>query len=199
MSGIDYYFAVTSPYVYLAGTRLEAIALRHGAQIRYRPLDVAQLLSRTGGQPVQDRHPSRQAYRRQDISRLASIAGLPVNIEPRYWPANPAPSSFAIIAAERVGGGDTGALVHGLCRACWAEERDVADDQTIADVLGFAGFDRTLAASAMFEGAEVYARNLDEAVAAGAFGVPFYITDDDQRFWGQDRLRELDLHLGGQV
>ncbi len=196
MARIDYFFAVISPYTYLAGTRLEEIGARHGAEIRYRPLDVAQLFSRTGGVPVQERHPNRQAYRRQDLARLAKMAGLPFNLDPVHWPTNPAPSSFAIIAAQERGGGDMAALVHGLCRACWAEERDVSDDRTISEALEAAGFDPAIAATAMFDGAEAYGRNLDDAVAAGAFGAPFYVTDDGERFWGQDRLPHLDRHLG---
>ena len=34
---------------------------------------------------------------------------------------------------------------------------------------------------------------------AGAFGAPFYVTDDDQRFWGQDRLDDLDAYLSGDL
>ena len=49
----------------------------------------------------------------------------------------------------------------------------------------------------MLQGAETYARNLEDAVSAGAFGAPFYITDTDQRFWGQDRLDDLDRYLAG--
>lgn len=199
MSRIDYYFTVISPYVYLAGTRLEEIAGRHGAEIRYRPLDVAQLFARTGGLPLPERHPNRQIHRRQDLARLAAMAGMPINLDPRHWPTNPAPSAFAIIAAQEAGGGDMGALVHGLCRACWVEERDVADDETIADALEAAGFDRGIASSAMLAGAEAFGRNLEDAVAAGAFGAPFYITSDDQRFWGQDRLAQLDWHLDGSA
>ncbi|MGR3661950.1 MAG: 2-hydroxychromene-2-carboxylate isomerase, partial [Paracoccaceae bacterium] len=26
-----------------------------------------------------------------------------------------------------------------------------------------------------------------------------YVTDTDQRFWGQDRLEDLDLHLAGKL
>ncbi len=63
MAHIDYYFATISPYTYLAGTRLEAIAARHGATITYKPLDVAALFGRTGGQAPKDRHESRRAYR----------------------------------------------------------------------------------------------------------------------------------------
>ena len=61
MARIDYYLATVSPYTYLAGTRLEEIAARHGAEIAYKPLDVVALFGRTGGTPPKDRHPNRQA------------------------------------------------------------------------------------------------------------------------------------------
>lgn len=196
MARIDYYFSTISTFTYLAGTRLEEIAARHGVEITYKPLDVSQLFGRTGGVPPKDRHPNRQAYRVQDMQRIAAMQDMPINPSPAHWPVNSAPSSFAIIAAQKAGGGDLGALVHGLCRSCWVEDRNIADDDVIADCLGAAGFDRRLATAGMLEGAETYSRNLDEAVAAGVFGAPFYITDDDQRFWGQDRLPHLDWHLG---
>ena len=198
MARIDYYFATISPFTYLAGTRLEEIAARHGAEIRYKPLDIMQLFARTGGVPPKDRHPNRQAYRLQDLERTAAIEGEPINLSPAHWPTNPAPSSFAIIAAQKAGGGDLGALVHGLCRACWVEEKNIAEDDVIADCLAAAGFDRGLANSGMLAGADTYSRNLDEAVVAGVFGAPFYITEDDQRFWGQDRLAHLEWHLGSR-
>ncbi|KKK74785.1 hypothetical protein LCGC14_2880300, partial [marine sediment metagenome] len=31
------------------------------------------------------------------------------------------------------------------------------------------------------------------------FGAPFYILDDGQKFWGQDRLEDLDLVLAGKL
>ena len=51
MSQIDYYFTVLSPWAYLAGDRLEQIAARHGAMIRYKPIDIGQVFARTGGTP----------------------------------------------------------------------------------------------------------------------------------------------------
>jgi len=73
------------------------------------------------------------------------------------------------------------------------------EDDVIRDCLSVAGFDPALADSGMMVGAETYAANLEEAVNRGAFGAPFYITDDDQRFWGQDRIDDLDLHLAGKL
>lgn len=195
MAHIDYFFATISPFTYLAGTRLEEIAAKYDASITYKPLDIIALFGRTGGQPPKDRHPSRQQYRLQEMRRQARKAGLPLNLKPAHWPTNAAPAAYALIAAQKAGGGDLGALAHWLTRACWAEDRDVADDAVIRDCLSAAGFDPSLADSGLLVGAETYAANLEEAVERGVFGAPFYITDDDARFWGQDRLDDLDAHL----
>ena len=196
MARIDYYFSTLSPFAYLAGARLEETASRHGATITYRPVDIMALFGRTGGQPPQDRHPNRQAYRVQDLARSAAMAGMEINLRPAHFPTNAAPSSYAIIAAQSRGEGDPGRLVHAILRAVWAEEKDIADEDVIRAALADAGFDPGLAQSGLLEGAEIYGRNLEDAVAAGVFGSPFYITDDDQRFWGHDRLDHLDWHLG---
>ncbi|WP_425091782.1 2-hydroxychromene-2-carboxylate isomerase [Tropicimonas sp. S265A] len=199
MAKIDYYFATLSPFTYLAGTRLEEIAAKHGAEISYKPLDIMTLFSRTGGTPPKDRHPNRQAYRAQDLVRQAKRAGLPFNIKPAFWPTNPAPSSYAVINAAQADGGDMGNLVHAITGACWAGERNIAEDDVIRDCLSKAGFDPDLAEANMLGAAETYARNLEEAIEKGAFGAPFYITDTDQRFWGQDRLGDLDAYLSGDL
>ncbi|MDJ0823871.1 MAG: 2-hydroxychromene-2-carboxylate isomerase [Rhodobacter sp.] len=199
MPHIDYFFATVSPYTYLAGTRFEAVAAKHGATVAYKPLDIIGLFGRTGGTPPKDRHPSRQEYRLQELRRQAAKVGLPINLQPAFWPTNPAPSSYAIIAAQKAGGGDLGALVHGFTSACWAGERNIAEDDVIRDVLAAAGFDPALADTGMLAGAEEYAANLEEAANRGVFGAPFYITDTDERFWGQDRLDDLDLHLSGKI
>ncbi|MBY6082403.1 2-hydroxychromene-2-carboxylate isomerase [Ruegeria arenilitoris] len=195
MADIDYFFATLSPYSYLAGLRLEEIAAKHGATIAYKPVDIIALFGRTGGVPPKDRHPSRIEYRAQELVRQAKKAGLPFNLQPAHWPTNAAPSSYAIIAAIQDGSGDVGKLCHSFLRACWAEDKDIAQDDVIRDCLAGAGFDPALADSGLLVGAETYAANLEEAVDRGVFGAPFYITQDDQRFWGQDRLVDLDEHL----
>lgn len=199
MAHIDYYFATLSPYTYLAGTRFEEIAAKHGATVTYKPLDIMALFSRTGGTPPKDRHPNRVEYRAQELPRQAAMLGMPFNLKPAHWPTNAAPSSYAIIAAQEAGGGDLGALVHSVLRAVWFEEKDIAQDDVVKACLEDAGFDPTLADSGLLSGAETYARNLEEAVDKGAFGAPFYIVDSGQRFWGQDKLNDLDLHLSGKI
>ena len=199
MPHIDYYFATISPYTYLAGMRLEEIAAKHGATITYKPVDIMQQFARTGGQPPKERHVSRQEYRAQELPRQAKKLGMPFNLQPAHWPTNMAPSSYALIAAQNAGGGDLGVLTHAFTRAVWAEEKNIAEDAVIRECLEAAGFDPSLAESGLLEGAETYAQNLEDAVNAGAFGAPFYAVDDGARFWGQDRLEDLDLHLSGKL
>ena len=199
MAKIDYYFSTISPFTYLAGTRLEEVAAKHGAEIVYKPLDLVALFGRTGGVLPMDRHPNRQKYRAQDLPRQARKVGLPFNLKPAFWPTNPAPSCYSIIAAAGAGGGDMGKLVYAFTRACWAEEKDIAQDDVIRACLEEAGFNPGLADSGLLTSAETYAANLEDAVNAGAFGAPFYIVDGDQMFWGQDKVEDLDLYLAGEL
>jgi 2-hydroxychromene-2-carboxylate isomerase len=198
MATIDYYFATLSPYCYLAGTRLEEVAARHGATINYKPFDIMQGFARTGGTMPADRHPSRVEYRAQELPRQAKKLGMPFNLKPAHWPTNGAPSSYAFIAAQNAGGGDLGVLAHSITRAVWAGEKDIAQEDVIRACLVEAGFDPALADSGLLVGAETYARNLEAAVDAGAFGAPFYVIDG-QRFWGQDRVEDVDLYLQGKL
>lgn len=199
MAHIDYFFSTLSPYAYLAGTRLEAVAAKHGAKITYKPLDVVALFGRTGGVPPKERHPSRQELRAQELTRQSRKLEMPLILQPAFWPTNAAPSSYAIIAAQNAGGGDLGKLAHSFLRAVWAEEQDISQDNVVRAKLADAGFDPGLADSGLLTGAETYAANLEEAASRGVFGAPFYITDTDQRFWGQDRIEDLDLHLSGTL
>lgn len=200
MAHIEYFFSTVSPYTYLAGLRMEEVAARHGATITYRPMDlIGGIFPRTGGVAVKERHPARLDYRLQELRRQSAKYGLPLDLDPPYRAINPAPSSYAFIAAIRAGGGDLGKLVHEFTGAVWRDKRDIAEDAVIADCLAAAGFDRGLAGMAMLAGAEDYVRNTEDAVAKGVFGAPFYIIDGSEKFWGQDRIEDLDLFLAGKL
>ena len=198
MPQIDFYLTVLSPWTYLCGSRPAEVARKHGCSLVYKPVDPSQLFARTGGLPLGQRHESRQDYRFQELRRQSRKAGIALTLKPAFFPTNPAPSAYAIIAAQEAGGGDIHALVQSLCAACWAEDRNVAEDDVIRDCLSRAGFDPELAMSGMLTGADIYARNLEHATLAGVFGFPFFLTGEE-KFWGQDRIDDLDSHLAGAL
>lgn len=191
---IEYFLTPMSPWVFMAGSRPAEIAARHGASLVYRPADPGVVFSRTGGLPLAQRHESRRAYRLQELRRWSARLGVPLNLQPRHFPTNTAPASYALIAAQAAGGGDLAVLLQGLGRAMWVDERDIAEDDVIRACLQAAGFDPGLADRGLLAGAEAYAANTEEAVARRVFGFPFFIVGSEM-FWGQDRLDFLDAHL----
>ena len=198
MVQIDYFFATISPFTYLAGDRLEVIAAKAGATIRYMPINAPALFPRTGGQVLAERHDSRKTYRLQELRRWSRRLGMKLDLQPPFFPVNPAPSSYAVITAAKVGGGDLAGLVQAFPRAVWAEGRNIADEDVVSEIVARHGFDPKAIDRGMFSAADAYAGNLEEAVVRGVFGVPFYLVGDE-RFWGQDRLEDLDLHLAGKL
>ena len=194
MAHIDYYMFTLSPFTYLAGNELEQIAARHGATINYKPFQLMQVFERTGGTAPKDRHISRQIYRDQELPRIAKHNNMDITVKPAFWPTNPAPSCYAIIAAQAVGGGNVGELCQSILRACWLEDKDISDDKVIKDALISNGFDSSITESGLLEGAETFSRNTEDAIQANVFGSPSYIVGD-QVFFGQDRLEYLNAYL----
>ncbi|MDZ7906696.1 MAG: DsbA family protein [Cypionkella sp.] len=199
---VDYYFSVNSPYVYIGSARVAQMAAQMGAAWRYKPLHFAALAARMGSKSMTEADPARRAYFAQDLPRQAARAGLPILERPDFWPVNSAPASYAIIAAQSAvdkgEAGDLHALVAAICAAVWAQGRDIADSDVIAALMRDCGFDPAIADRGMFMAADTYARNVEDAAAAGAFGAPFIVAGE-ARFWGQDRLADAAQHLGLKV
>ena len=196
MARIDYYFSLLSPFAYLAGLELERLADRQGAEIAYKPMDLMEVFTATGGVPLAKRHHARLEYREQELKRAARRTGLKLNIHPAHFPVDvTVPSCTVIAAAERTGDDetDTGALAHALLRAVWAEEKNISEPDVVRRVTGDLGLDPGLVDEAR-DHLGTYRANTAEAIERGVFGSPFYIVGRE-KFWGQDRLPELEAHL----
>jgi len=187
---IHYFFAPQSPYVYLGHERLLKLAAQYGAMIEPKPFDIGAVFSETGGLPLAKRAPPRQAYRLQELERWSRHLGLPMNLQPKFFPVDQAPASLLLVAAREQGGADQALeLATAITRAVWAEDRNIADPATLEQLAGDAGFDGAalLAASRTPETQRKYEGFTKEALDAGVFGAPWYVVDG-QGFWGQDRL-----------
>ena len=68
---VDYYFTPVSPYAYLGHERLVAIADRRHASINVKPVDLGKVFGVSGGLPLKQRAPQRQAYRLVELERWA--------------------------------------------------------------------------------------------------------------------------------
>jgi 2-hydroxychromene-2-carboxylate isomerase len=186
---IDYYFATISPWMYLGHERFVALARKHGATVAVKPMNVGEVFPASGGLPLSKRAPQRQAYRLVELKRWSEFLSIPLNLHPKYFPANGDPAACWILAAAELGMDQALALTGAIGRAVWAQERDIADAATLAAIAGECGLDGAkLGARAQSpEISARYAALTQEAIARGVFGAPTYGVDGEL-FWGQDRL-----------
>jgi len=190
----EYFLATQSPYVYLGHARFVELARRYGVQIQLKPMDLGRVFSGSGGLPLAKRAPQRQAYRLVELARWSKYLGLPLNLEPKFFPVSGDPAAKLVIATQLAHGTDKALeLVGTVSNALWVEERNIADDATLQDLADSLSLDgkSLLAAS---QGASVqaaYDANTDDAAAAGVYGAPWFVFEG-QPYWGQDRLDFLE-------
>jgi len=193
---IDYYFTPISPYTYLGHERFLEIAARHGATVAVKPVDYGRIFPVSGGLPLKQRAPQRQAYRLIELERWSKHLGKALNLKPKFFPVSPDAAAKWIIAAQARGAAEALRLAGALLRAVWAEERDISDEPTLASIASGEGLDPApLAADAASpDTASRYDALTQEAIERQIFGAPTYVYRDEP-FWGQDRLDFLDRAL----
>jgi 2-hydroxychromene-2-carboxylate isomerase len=192
---IDYYFSLISPYTYLGSAQLEEIARRHHADVAVKPVSLGVIFPQTGGLPLGKRSPERQAYRLVELERWRDYLKMPLNLQPKYFPANEQAAACLVIAAAQTGG-DPLRLAHAILRAVWAEERDIADTATLQAIAKETGQDdpNLMRIAADPKTLKTYESYTAEALSRGVFGAPTYVVDG-VLYWGQDRLDFVDRAL----
>ena len=194
---VEYFLAPQSPFVYLGHARFVAIANRHNAQVLLKPADLGKVFAVSGGLPLAQRPPQRQAYRLIELERWSKFLDIPMNLRPTYFPVSGDAAARLIIAAQLAHGTARALELTGaISRAIWAEQRNIADAATLAQIPDENDFDGAglLKASEAQAVQAAYAQNTQDAISANVFGAPWFI-HDGQPYWGQDRLDFLDRAL----
>lgn len=186
----EYFFAPQSPFAYLGHARFVALAKQYNVQVLLKPFDLSKILSQSGGLPLAKRAPQRQAYRLKELARWSALLGLPMHLQPTYFPVHSDIAARLIIATQLAHGTSAALdLTAAVMHAVWAEEKNIADNDTliaIANHLGHAGSNLLKSSETASVHAE-FERFTEEASAANIFGAPWYIVDGEG-YWGQDRL-----------
>jgi carboxymethylenebutenolidase len=187
---VDYYLAPQSPWAYLGHQRLADILQRSGATVRVMPLDLGgKVFPISGGLPLGQRAPQRQAYRLVELQRFSDHLNAPLNLKPKYFPVGGDDAARLIIAADLAQGAVSAMKVAGaILSACWAQERNIADEKVLAALLTEQGLPGALLERSHSQAVqERYESYTQAAIDAGVFGAPSYVIDGEI-FWGQDRL-----------
>ncbi len=187
---VDYYFAPQSPWAYLGHQRLAEIVQRTGAAVRVMPIDLGgKVFPISGGLPLGQRAPQRQAYRLVELQRYSQFLNVPLNVKPKYFPVGGDDAARLIIAADLAHGAAAAMAMSGaILAACWAQERNMADDKVLAELLQEQQLPASLLEQSHSQAVQVrYESYTQSAIDAGVFGAPSYVVNGEI-FWGQDRL-----------
>jgi len=196
---VDYYLAPQSPWTYLGHERFARIAAAAGATVRVLPMDLGKVFPVSGGLPLGQRAPQRQAYRLVELARFRDALGLPLNVKPKFFPVPGDPAARLIVAVELADGADAAMQLTGrVLAAVWAQERDISSVATLAELLAECGLPtQRLQTSLTPEVQARYERNTQQAIEAGVFGSPSYVIDGEI-YWGQDRLDFVERRVAGR-
>lgn len=196
MSGapVDFYFEFSSPYGYIASALVEDLAGRIGRRIRWRPFLLGPVFKATGSAPLVD-IPMKGDYSRRDFGRSARFHDVPFAMPPKF----PIGTVAAMRAFYWLDGRDPEAakrLAKALYKAYFVEGKDISEARTVIEVASSLGIDASaleagIADQALKDRAKA---EVDEAIARGVFGSPFFIVDGEP-FWGCDRIPMLEAWL----
>jgi 2-hydroxychromene-2-carboxylate isomerase len=188
-----FYFDFSSPFAYLAATRIDDVLPRRP---RWAPISMAFVTSAHERIPWSMREESKEPGKRE-CERCAAEYGLP----PLRWPSGWPLDSYSLPALRAAHAAAAAGCLREFSRAAF--ERNFVDGSglgTEADV-------RAVAETAGLDPDHVLAEvrqpaikkklklETERAIRAGVFGVPTVLIGEEL-FWGDDRLAEAAKALG---
>jgi len=187
---LEFFYDYSSPWTYLAFTKVEEVARRAGAEVDWRPILVGGIFNTVNPSVYQFREtpvPAKAAYLSKDLKDWSDFYGLKILFPPSVFPVNSVKSlRGALVALEH---GKISAYSHAVFAAYWSDDRDISRDEELAPLVRGVGLDPT----EFFEkiGQQRYKdrirENTEECVRRGGFGSPTMFVGDSM-FFGNDRL-----------
>jgi 2-hydroxychromene-2-carboxylate isomerase len=197
---LEFFFDCSSPWTFLAFTRIEGVLERSAATITWRPVLVGGVFNAVNRDVYARRaNPDsrKQAYYEKDLQDWARLAGIRIG-KPDVFPVRAVSAMRCVIAAEEEGG--LVQFARETFDAYWSRLEDISREEVLLDIARRSGLDggRLLARS---ETPAVKARlreNTDELIARGGFGSPTFFVNRGDMYFGNDRLPLVEAALTAQ-
>lgn len=191
---VEFLFDFGSPNAYFCHRVIPAIEARTGVRFSYVPILLGGLFKLANNRSPAEAFagiPNKQAYDRLEIDRFVARHGLTAYRFNPHFPVNTLKIMRGAVAAQALGCFEP--YVEAVYAAMWEQQRNMADEAQILEVLAAAGLDgpALLAKSQDPEVKAALLANTEQAHARGAFGSPTFFVGD-QIYFGKDRLRDVE-------
>ena len=190
-SAIDFYYDFVSPYSYFAFAQRDEVRSRTGRPLDLKPVYVGAIMKEVGNVPTSITCKAKRAYLGQDVVRWAKKLCVPVQSHPKFGLFSTEP----LIKAALRAGDDVEAFSVAAFDAVWVEQAPLDDLDAMSGWFAAKEPRFELYWEERENMAAAHDERVAEAVAKGAFGVP-YFSSDKGAFFGNDRIDFLVEALG---
>jgi len=191
---IEFFFDFSSPYGYLASTRIEVIAAKYDRQVDWKPILLGAVFKVSGAGPLTE-VPLKGPYSRHDMARFTRLMQVPF-AWPVVFPFSTIAACRAFYFVQETDPAAAVTLAKALYRAGLGEGGDIAAPEAVIVIARTIGLDADkLAAGIQDPRIKQRLKEItDDAISREIFGSPFIIVDGEP-FWGADRLDQVDRWL----
>jgi 2-hydroxychromene-2-carboxylate isomerase len=194
---LEFYFDCSSPWTYLAFTRVHDVVERTKADIIWKPILVGGVFNAVN-QDVYERRanpdPRKSVHYAKDLQDWASYAGIVIG-QPSVFPVNSVRAMRGALIAQ-----DDGKLVpfvRAVFEAYWGDLEDISLPEVVGRIAGSLGYDPASFLAKTDEPAikNRLRANTDELIARGGFGSPTMYVNGEDMYFGNDRLPLVEAAL----
>lgn len=197
MARLEFFFDCSSPWTYLAFSRIEALVARTGAEIVWRPILVGGVFNAVNESVYEARanpHPIKARYYVKDLQDWARYCGVKIG-QPPVFPVRSIDAMRAAIVADEEG--KLPVFAWATFRAYWGDLKDISQPDVLAGICKEVGMDWEKV-SERIKSDDIKAQlraNTEEVIARGGFGSPTMFVNKTDMYFGNDRLPLVEAAL----
>ncbi len=186
---LEFFYDCSSPWTYLAFSRIEEVARRTDAEMVWRPILVGGVFNAVNPSVYETRErpvKAKARYYAKDLQDWAHLYGLKIG-QPSVFPVNSVKAMRgAFVAHEH---GKISSYSRCVFDQYWGEDRDISKDDVLREIVKMVGLDEKeyFIKIASQDYKDKLKRNTDELIERGGFGSPTMFVDGEM-FFGNDRL-----------
>ncbi|MEH6606052.1 MAG: 2-hydroxychromene-2-carboxylate isomerase [Pseudomonadales bacterium] len=196
---LEFFYDCSSPWTYLGFTNIQPIAARYGVEVQWRPILVGGVFNAVNqmvyaGREMMFADEKRLKHFLKDLQDWAEYSDLKIGW-PKFHPVNSVKAMRGCFVAEEAG--CLLAYSQQVFEAYWGREEDISDEAVLEKLITGLGMDRDV----FFEKIQSPAykdklrANTDELIARGGYGSPSLFVNDQDMYFGNDRLPLVERRL----
>ena len=194
---VEYFLDCSSPWTYLSFKGIQELSKRKSFEIIWKPILVGGIFNTINPSVYESRqNPIKEklVYSQKDLEDWSKSRGLDITM-PKVFPVNSVKAMRGSFFFQEVGKIED--YLEAVFYAYWTEGKDISDDgilKSIVDQLNgsseeYFDFIKTP------EAKERLISNTQELMDRGGFGSPTFFLNDDDMYFGNDRIQLIEEKL----